>query len=349
MNISRDNYEPFFLDFLEGNLKVDQIDQFLDFLNQNPDLKEELQLFESVNLPEEEFIFSGKMQLYRRIADQKSETENRVIAYLEGDLSSEDQILFQQELASHPELKKEYDLFDKTRLIADTRITYSGKRNLHRKSGTVKVMNWVTRVAAVMVLVWGITSLFQSENELERQLQNQPIAELSQEQIQPIGKPEAERKATKTALQMIQEKVMLTKAKNSLKIQKYSNKKQEENLAKSDSLPGRDSNNVPVIEPILAQLESIPIENQLVNLQSIIVENIYDAPQVLSLDEFLANKAKKVSTEGLISAQRIARAGLSMASDLSGERIGFVEKNGKIDRIEFESKLFAFSIPFKKK
>ncbi|MBC8005772.1 MAG: hypothetical protein H7X84_09885, partial [Verrucomicrobia bacterium] len=47
--ITRDNYEAFFLDYLEGNLEETLIDQFLDFLEKNPDLKEELHLFENIH------------------------------------------------------------------------------------------------------------------------------------------------------------------------------------------------------------------------------------------------------------------------------------------------------------
>jgi hypothetical protein len=67
------------------------------------------------------------------------------------------------------------------------------------------------------------------------------------------------------------------------------------------------------------------------------------------LDEFLASRAKKAGSEGLLSAQRILRAGLGVASELSGDRIGYSEQNGKITSIGFESKLMAFSIPLKKK
>jgi hypothetical protein len=55
-----------------------------------------------------------------------------------------------------------------------------------------------------------------------------------------------------------------------------------------------------------------------------------------------------VGNEGLHSAQRIARAGLGLASELSGDRIGYSEKDGKITSVDFESKLMAFSIPLKK-
>jgi hypothetical protein len=51
----------------------------------------------------------------------------------------------------------------------------------------------------------------------------------------------------------------------------------------------------------------------------------------------------------LFSVQRLARLGLNVASEISGERIGYKEIDGKITSVEFESKLMAFSIPLEKK
>ena len=42
MKINRNNYEAFFIDYLEGNLDEKMVDDFIEFLQQNPDLKEEL-------------------------------------------------------------------------------------------------------------------------------------------------------------------------------------------------------------------------------------------------------------------------------------------------------------------
>ena len=111
MKITRDNYEPFFLDYLEGNLDENMIDQFLDFLEKNPDLKEELHLFEHVNLPEEHIDFSGKESLYKSAAEEKLMLEDKIIVYLEGDMEQEDRKLFEIYLSGHPELQKEYNLF----------------------------------------------------------------------------------------------------------------------------------------------------------------------------------------------------------------------------------------------
>ena len=347
MNITRDNYESFAVDFLEGNLKADQIDQFLDFLNQNPDLKEEIQMFKFVSLPEEHIVFTGKKHLYKSNADRKSGDENRAIAYLEGDLASEDRKLFEADLIRIPELKKEYELFAKTRLLANSEIKYSGKKKLYRKSGSVILMNWVARAAAVILLVWGIGSLMPDVNPTKQHAGNKVIADVKPKIVIPEVK--AETIIEKPLLLAKKEIVKNAEIVISKDIQNPSEEISEEKLAENTILPERDSNYIPEITPKLAQLDGVLIETQLANLRSTVVEKTYDAPKVMRLDEFIADRAKKVSFEGLLSAQKIARAGLDAASELSGERIGFVEKNGKISKIEFESKLLAFSIPLKKR
>ena len=50
IDINRNNYEEYFLDFLEGNLSPSENDLLMSFLNSNPDLKEELELLNE--LPE---------------------------------------------------------------------------------------------------------------------------------------------------------------------------------------------------------------------------------------------------------------------------------------------------------
>jgi hypothetical protein len=65
------------------------IDQFLDFLEQNPDLKEELQLFENIHLPGEQVVFADKEHLYKSVQEEKSVFELKSIAYMEGDLHDE--------------------------------------------------------------------------------------------------------------------------------------------------------------------------------------------------------------------------------------------------------------------
>ncbi|HAQ19357.1 MAG TPA: hypothetical protein DCR40_09030 [Prolixibacteraceae bacterium] len=349
MNITRDNYEPFFLDYLEGNLQENMIDQFLDFLENNPDLKKELHLFEYIRLPEEHINFSGKEQLYKSSAETKAQFENQTIAYLEGDMEYEDRKSFETYLSQHPELQKEYDLFSKTRLKPDIGIIYQGKNKLYKKSGSVILMNWVTRAAAVLVLLWGINSVIQMGNQPGTQNSGPVIAEVNEKPVEPVKKNDSDNKVVKTDAP---EKLKTTKVSKSEKTKslREQTKGRMEETRPADSNPvERDLTAPAPVSPILAQLDRAPLEAGLAVSGSVNVEKINDRRNIMTIEEFLASRAKKVGNEGLLSAQRIARVGLGFASELSGDRIGYSVKDGKISSLGFESKLLAFSIPLEKK
>lgn len=348
MIITRDNYEPFFLDYLEGNLNENMIDQFLDFLERNPDLKEELQLFENVHLPEEHIIFSAKEELYKSVSEANAALENKTIAYLEGDLDDEDRKSFEAYLNSHPELQKEYKLFAKTRLTPDTGIKYPNKQKLYKRSGAVVLMNWVSRAAAVLVLIWGINSLITNYEEPSIPNMGSQLAEVSPKPTPAVKKTESEKN--------IQEAESPEKVKTSqpIKPEKKKSLREQtkgrlEETRPADSKPvERDLIALAQISPKLAQLDQEPLEASLAVPASVNVMKINEHRNIMTIEEFLASRAKKVSSEGLLSAQRIARVGLGLASELSGDRIGYSVKDGKISSVEFESKLMAFSIPLKK-
>lgn len=342
MKITRDNYESFFMDYLEGNLHESMIDQFLDFLNQNPDLKEELHLFEAVNLPEEHVVFQEKQQLHKSAADENRRLENTVVAYMEGDLDADENKAFETYLAGHPDLKKEYDLFAKTRLKPDSGIKYPYKQKLYRKSGAKIVMSWVASAAAVLVLIWGINSVIQTQNTQESGKINQEMVEVSPKAISTVKKTDSEKSNQETAVPV---KNKVERANN---IQEKTKVEPKETLPVNLSPTDRDLTALAQITPIVPQLDQEPVETQLAFSRSVNVMKINEA-NVMSVEEFLAYRAKKVGKEGLFSAQRIARLGLNLASEISGERIGYKMKDGKIASVDFESKLMAFSIPLEKK
>lgn len=346
MMITRDNYEPFFLDYLEGNLDENMIDQFLDFLEKNPDLKEELHLFENIHLPEEQVVYTGKEHLYKSVQEEKSAFEIKSVAYMEGDLKDEERKSFEAYLANHPELQKEYNLFAKTRLVADTGIKYPAKQKLYRKPGTTIVMNWVARAAAVVVVLWGIGSLLKTEDQTTSPSSTQQIATVKPALVNPVKKSEPAIKIQETE---IEEKLASKINSKPLVIRKQTKVSPEEKPITDTTYPERDLANLEEIVPILAQLEAEPVEGQLAVSHSINTEKINDPPNIMTIEEFLANRAKKVGNEGLLSVQRIFRTGLTVASEISGNRIDYKVKNGKISSIGFESKLMAFSIPLQKK
>ncbi len=352
MKITRDNYEPFFMDFLDGNLEEDQINQFLDFLEQNPDLKSELQLVGKLKLPEEKIVFSGKQELYKNDSEEQSLFDHEAVAYLEGDLNSEERTAFEAYLAAHPEMQKEYNRFAKTRLAADSGITFPNKQRLYRKSGSVLFLNRVARAAAVLVLLWGINSVFQTENVPKQQSLDQVVAVISPEMTPPVEKmapPVDKGETEKKNLQPeVQEKQKATKTNKPKSLREQTKGRLEEKRSTDSKTTERDLMALAEISPIPAHLEMEPGERLLSLSRSLNVEKINNPHEIMTLEEFLASRAKKVSEEGMISAQRFVRAGLGVASELSGERIGYSVKDGKITSLDFESRLLAFSIPLKK-
>ncbi|HCY41611.1 MAG TPA: hypothetical protein DHV48_09695 [Prolixibacteraceae bacterium] len=346
MMITRDNYEPFFLDYLEGNLDENMIDQFLDFLELNPDLKEELHLFENIKLPEEQVVFAGKEHLYKSANDEKAAFERKAVAFIEGDLKDEERKSFEKYVASRPELQTEIGLFAKTRLVADTGIKFQNKQNLYRKSGTAIFMNWAARAAAVIVLVWGISSLFQSEDQPVGSVV-QEIATLKPKTTEPANiqiEPEKDIQKTEPA----EKSVVLAENKPAV-IHERGSRKQEKIPEPETNYQERDFTEINEITPIYAMLETKTEENQLAVSRSINLDKINDPKNIMSVEEFLANRVKKVGDESLLSVQRIFRTGLNVASEISGDRIGYSVKEGKVSSLEFESRLMAFSIPLQKK
>jgi hypothetical protein len=350
MMITRDNYESFFLDYLEGNLEENRIDQFLDFLEDNPDLKEELHLFENVRLPEDQIVFTGKAQLYKSSAEAKSALETKTIAYLEGDLKNEERELFETYLTGHPELRKEYELLSKTKLHPDTRIIYSGKHKLYKKSGAVVFMNWASRAAAVLVLLWGINTVIQHEKQTVTDNSIPEVAVVSPKSTTPqVKKTEPEKKTLETDTPEKLKTTKDTKPEKTKSLREQNKGRLEETRPSDSKHTERDLTALAQISPLSVQLDQLPLEANLAVMKPRMEEKIIDQRNSLTIEEYLAFRAKKVGNEGLLSAQRIARVGLSLASELSGERIGYSVKDGKISSVDFESKLLAFSIPLEKK
>jgi len=344
MNIHRDNYEAWFIDFLEGNLNAEEIDQFLDFINLNPDLKEELQAYESISIPTEQVFFKSKNQLYKRKEDHADHT----IAYLEGDLSPDEQKQFEHELQKFAELRREYELFNKTRLVADQQIEYPAKKQLYRQPVLQLALKWFGAAAALVVIALAIRTLVQPELSDRA---NPTVQELVSENAQvtaPEGSAETEKTLQLAQVQHAQNKITDHPA-NPLPEQVSA--VAEETVAETvGSLP-KDTVQWAEVPTREARLEEQLPENRL-SLAEVSPEPLETPEPVekaLTLDELLVLQAKKIGAEGLQTAQKLAQTGLEAAGEITGERLGFEKRNGRIEKINFESRLLAFSIPLKKR
>jgi hypothetical protein len=139
MGISRKNYEAYFLDYWENNLSAELVAELMIFLEQNPELKTEFDLFESITLkPEKEIRYSKKEELKKTtiIPTDNIDIDNydeMLVANFEGDLSEDENVELTAFMELNPKVKLEYNLYHSIFLTPDTNIFYPNKESLQKK------------------------------------------------------------------------------------------------------------------------------------------------------------------------------------------------------------------------
>ncbi|WP_320020241.1 hypothetical protein [Labilibaculum manganireducens] len=220
--ITRYNYEEFFLDYLEGTLSSLQRVALEDFLTKNPDLKLELEEMECPVFNKDSVKIDLKS--LKEIPFRESFDEF-CIARLEGDLSVENEIAFDTFLEKNKSFQKENQIYQKTILHADNSLVFVDKEKLKRSSR--KVVYWLyssrVGVAASIVLLFSLWSiLYQFEgnqsneekitakvetaitesketNKIRKAIDVESIAIPKQEVVQPEKKYSVEKRQEQTA------------------------------------------------------------------------------------------------------------------------------------------------------
>jgi len=138
MQINRNNYEVWFLDYYEGRLSKDEVAKLMEFLELHYDLKEEFDYFENVTLPPaRKIVFDAKESLKKKsvipvgLINELNYAEF-FVGEVEGDLTKEQSELLSAFIEKNPFLKKEFDLFLKTKITPDRSIEFTGKESLKK-------------------------------------------------------------------------------------------------------------------------------------------------------------------------------------------------------------------------
>ena len=163
MNINRENYEMYFLDYYEGQLKSGQVAELLVFIEEHPELKEEFEDYESILItPNLSISYCGKTSLKKdNISDcgpiNASNYETYFIGDTEKQLTPEELNWLAGFLKSNPGLESEYELYLNTRLQSDTHIQYPKKSGLKRSIfNTRKFYYFTLTVAASIALLFTV-------------------------------------------------------------------------------------------------------------------------------------------------------------------------------------------------
>lgn len=173
MNIDRNNYEEFFILYLDNELSASDRQRVEEFANANADLKAELELLlQSKLLPETAITFDGKAALLKNEEEIAGETATMLL-YVDDEMDLTQKKTFEEWVAQHPDAKKELSLFQQTRLQPE-HIVFPGKESLYRKEEhrVVAIRWWRMAAAAVLLLGVSTTAYMFNQERAENQLAN---------------------------------------------------------------------------------------------------------------------------------------------------------------------------------
>ena len=120
MKINRQNYESYFLDYIEGNLQPVDVAEVILFAEKNPDLAEELNGLEQVRFEPTSEGFVRKVDLKKKeIPLDQTQLDLLLAKEVEGDLSQKEKFFVQQLSIEYPFVQKSQKAFSKTKLPSE--------------------------------------------------------------------------------------------------------------------------------------------------------------------------------------------------------------------------------------
>jgi len=346
MKINRNNYEAFFIDYLEGNLDVKLVDDFIEFLQQNPDLKEELSLFETVSIEQEEITFNKKENLFKVKYDVELEFNQAAIASIEGEISASEKVEFDNYLSAHPEKQKEVELFTKTKLQPDETVVFGKKNILFRRSAGKTILLWTTRVAAVFIVALSVYIFIdQSSNKI---IPENQVASVEKS----IDTKEINTDTKEVTVNDVQVPIEEIAAKPAVKIA-HTKSPAIENLTENpkgmpeneDLALARIPTEIPAeLQGLSASIAVTTPETGLVPVKI----NVPETTEMIYDEKLFVDVVKEKTGIGKLTFNKITKAGLSLVASLSKEKFKYeTNTEGKVTEVNFDSRLLAFSIPTK--
>lgn len=155
INITRSNYEDFFLLYVDGELTPEECDAVEAFAAAHPDLQEELDILRSTRLNAEPVVFLDKSAL---MADsmKMNNIDESLLLYVDGELKGEAKAGMEWELEHNKDMQAQYQLLLKTKLDPTEKIVYPHKEDLYRRAErSVRPLFWLRAAAVVILVGWG--------------------------------------------------------------------------------------------------------------------------------------------------------------------------------------------------
>ncbi|MEO7768031.1 MAG: hypothetical protein ABIS01_11415 [Ferruginibacter sp.] len=168
-NINRENYETFFLLYVDNELSLAERKAVDEFVLLNPDLQEELVMLQQSILVPDEIVFNDKKYLLKN-GNLPAGIEEKLLSYLDNELSPTERNEMAAMIVRDAEIEKEWKILRQTKVLPET-IVFDGKKNLYKKEPgrLIALPAWRFAVAAVFIGfgLWGGLIYFNKSNKVE--------------------------------------------------------------------------------------------------------------------------------------------------------------------------------------
>ena len=171
MNITRHNYEEYFMLYIDNELNAAGRAAVEGFVQEKPDLAAELEALRDTQfLPDESVVFAAKHDLLRSGNPiTAANHEDYFISYGDDELSLQEKELVEQFVYDNPAFQQEFELLQLARLSPDPNLRFPDKQSLYRseKDERVVVIRWwrYAAAAAVILLLGSIAWFYAGSNK----------------------------------------------------------------------------------------------------------------------------------------------------------------------------------------
>ena len=162
MKLNRYNYEEYFILYMDNELSDEDRREVELFVQQNPDLKSELDiLLQSRLTPDTDISFTDKtsLMMFGSAPINMTNYEEWLLSYIDDELTDDQRKEVEQFIADKPALQKELSLFQKTKLQREEAVVFPGKESLYRREEKAKVIaiGW-RRIAIAAALLFAVAT-----------------------------------------------------------------------------------------------------------------------------------------------------------------------------------------------
>jgi hypothetical protein len=172
MEINRQNYESYLIDYMDGRLPEHMVGALLLFLKNNPDIDREIGSLQDFVYTPEQIIFKEKSLLKKTLLSDipgLSKFEQLSVGYLENDLSDIQKNELNSLIKNSAQKLREHQLIQQTRLDPDKDIIYPDKQAIKKLSifSTHYKRIVLYAIAAGILLVAGFSVFLRDDQSLK--------------------------------------------------------------------------------------------------------------------------------------------------------------------------------------